>query len=131
MKKLILMLMLASPVFGQADGNQFETSELYATSAIQWENTNIDLGKVKHQVPAVATFRFVNNSKQAVMITQVQPSCGCTATDYTQKPIPSGGTGTVNATFNAATTGAFRKQVTVSLSGQETPIVLVLSGIVE
>lgn len=132
MKKIILAMMLAVPALAIAQGpKNVEASKLVVSNAVQWESTERALGVIKQHVATTAEFKFVNKSKQPVIITNVQPSCGCTAADYTKEPIPAGGVGVIKATYNAASTGSFRKQVTVSISGEPNPVVLVLSGVVE
>lgn len=125
-------MLLAMPVLALAQGPKTSTQvKLADVASIQWESTEVSLGKIAKNVPSLATFKLVNTGKQPVVITQVQPSCGCTAAEFTKEPIPPGGTGYVKATYNAATLGAFRKQVTVSVSGEANPAVLLLTGTVE
>ena len=64
-----------------------------------------------------------------VIISKVQPACGCTASDYTKTPIRPVETGKVIATYNAAAVGAFSKTVTVNLNEQvDKPITLSFKG---
>jgi hypothetical protein len=47
-------------------------------------------------------------------ITDVKPSCGCTASDYTKEPVPPGGEGYVEVVFDSqGRTGTQQKTVTV------------------
>jgi Protein of unknown function (DUF1573) len=66
-----------------------------------------------------------------VVIETVTPGCGCTKSDYTKEPIKPGKTGTITATYNAATPGKFSKQVRVKLLGIEEEQVLTILGNVE
>src|SRR5687768_2239630 len=72
-----------------------------------------DFGKVKHNVPATATFVVKNIGSEPLIIETVTPQCGCTVADYTKSPIAPGKTGTIQATFNAAAIGSIHKNVTV------------------
>ncbi len=76
-----------------------------------------DLGKVKQNVPATATFIVTNIGKQDLLIDQANPTCGCTISDYTKAPIAPGKTGVIHATYNAANLGHIDKTLTVKFAG--------------
>ena len=97
---------------------------------ITWKSEVIDLGNIPMGTPKSMDFEFKNTGSTAVLITNVQGSCGCTATNYTKTQIEKGGSGMVTATFNAAGKGVFSKTVTVTTSASETPTVLIFKGTV-
>lgn len=76
-----------------------------------------DLGKVKQNVPAKATFVVTNIGNEDLLIEQANPTCGCTISDYTKSPIAPGKTGTITATYNAANLGHIDKTLTVKFAG--------------
>lgn len=100
-------------------------------ASISWKSETIDVGEIPQNKPKEINFEFKNTGKTTVIITNVQGSCGCTATAYTKTPILPGATGTVTATYNAANAGAFSKTVTVTTNATETPSVLTLRGVVK
>jgi hypothetical protein len=100
------------------------------TTPITWKSDTIDVGEIPQGTPKVINYEFTNTSDKTVVITKVQGSCGCTATDYTKEPIAPGKTANVKATYNAANKGAFTKTVTVTTSAEETAKVLTFKGIV-
>ena len=100
-------------------------------ASISWKSETIDVGEIPQNKPKEINFEFKNTGKTTVIITNVQGSCGCTATAYTKTPILPGTTGTVTATYNAANVGAFSKTVTVTTNATETPSVLTLRGVVK
>ncbi|MDQ6470992.1 DUF1573 domain-containing protein [Flavobacterium sp. LHD-80] len=107
-----------------------ETKETVAASTIVWKAETIDVGEIPQGTPKAIVYEFKNTGKTAVVITNVQGSCGCTATDYTKEPIQPGKTAKVTATYNAANKGGFTKTVTVTTSAETTPKVLTLKGTV-
>ncbi|MGE8341934.1 MAG: DUF1573 domain-containing protein [Flavobacterium sp.] len=107
-----------------------EISETTAASTIVWKAEKIDVGQIPQGTPKAIVYEFKNTGKTAVVITNVQGSCGCTATDYTKEPIQPGKSAKVTATYNAANKGAFTKTVTVTTSAETTPKVLTLKGTV-
>ena len=101
-----------------------------ATSSILWKSESIDVGKIPQNTPKPIVFEFKNTGKTAVIVTNVQGSCGCTATDYTKTPIAPGKSGTVTATYNAANPGGFTKTVSVTTNAETTVKVLTIKGTV-
>ncbi len=69
-----------------------ETKEATAASALVWKTETIDVGEIPQGTPKVIVYEFKNTGKTAIVITNVQGSCGCTATDYTKEPILAGKT---------------------------------------
>lgn len=104
--------------------------EVEAASTIVWKAETIDVGQIPQGTPKAIVYEFKNTGKTAVVITNVQGSCGCTATDYTKEPILPGKSAKVTATYNAANKGGFTKTVTVTTSAETTPKVLTLKGTV-
>ena len=102
-----------------------------AISTIFWKSETIDVGEIPQNKPKAIVFEFKNTGKTDVVITNVQGSCGCTATNYTKTPIKSGKSGIVTATYNAANLGAFTKTVSVTTNADTTPKVLTLKGVVK
>jgi hypothetical protein len=109
MKKLLFAVLVLS------------SSSLFAQSkADDLAKINVetyDLGKVKQNVPATATFIVTNIGKQDLLIDQANPTCGCTISDYTKSPIAPGKTGVIHATYNAANLGHIDKTLTVKFAG--------------
>ena len=98
------------------------------------DKTVHDFGTIKKEDgKASAVFTITNNTNAPVLISGVRTSCGCTAPDWTKEPIGPGKTGTVTATYNAATIGLFEKSVTISISeGDKTETIIVkIKGTVE
>jgi hypothetical protein len=87
-----------------------------------------DFGQIEKGAPAAHTFDFTNPSGEAITITKVLASCGCTVTDYSRGEIGSGAEGFVKATYNAAKPGVFSKTVSVYHSASERPIILTIKG---
>ena len=101
-----------------------------AASSIVWKSESIDVGSIPQNTPKPIVFEFKNTGKTAVIVTNVQGSCGCTATNYTKTPIAPGKSGTVTATYNAANPGAFTKTVSVTTNAETTVKVLTIKGTV-
>ena len=120
MKKLLLAIVL------------FSSTSLFAQKkADDLAKINVetyDLGKVKQNVPATATFVVTNVGKDDLLIDQANPTCGCTISDYTKAPIAPGKTGTIKATYNAANLGHIDKTLTVKFAGADDIKFIKLTG---
>ena len=98
--------------------------------SVQWKQEDKDLGDIQQNKPVSIVFEFTNTGSSPVLITNVQASCGCTATDYSKSPVLPGETTKITATYNAAAKGAFKKTVTVTTNVDVTPKVLSFHGTV-
>lgn len=100
-------------------------------TGLKFESEVHDFGGLEKGKPATYEFTFTNTSKETIMITNVRPSCGCTAANYTKTAIKPGEKGFVAATYNAASPGAFTKSITVTTSDTSLPKSLTIKGKVE
>ncbi len=87
-----------------------------------------DFGKVEQGKPVTYKFEFKNTGTDPLVISDAQASCGCTKPTFSREPIMPGQTGTVSATFNAASAGPFNKSVTVTTNAEVAQTVLILKG---
>jgi hypothetical protein len=109
MKKLLVAILALSSVSSFAQKKADDIAKLNVET--------YDLGKVKQNVPATATFIVTNIGKEDLLIEEAKPTCGCTISDYTKSPIAPGKTGVIHATYNAANPGHIDKTLTVKFAG--------------
>lgn len=125
-------LMLSFGANAQAPAKKTETKAVATqASGITWTKDTHDFGNIEKGKPVSHDFTFKNTTKQTILITNVKASCGCTATNYTKTPIKPGETGSVTATYNAASPGNFTKTVTVTTNDSEVNKILTIKGKVE
>lgn len=120
MKKLVLLFSLCAFVVGNVVA-QTDTTANKNKPEIKFEKTEIDLGTVPVG-PKPFEFVFTNTGKDPLILSNVQPSCGCTIVEKPQEPILKGKKGLIKGTFNASSPGTFTKNVTV-YSNAKTAIV--------
>ncbi|HEY0740687.1 MAG TPA: DUF1573 domain-containing protein [Chryseosolibacter sp.] len=60
-----------------------------------------DFGTIREGQVVEYTYTVKNTGEAPLIIQNAQPSCGCTAPDWTKTPIPVGGTGFVKASFDS------------------------------
>src|ERR1700747_2024221 len=82
---------------------------------IQFQTPVYDFGKVKSGDPVKYTFIFTNSGDELLILTNVQPSCGCTTAGDWSRQVEPGKTGTIPVQFNSANYGGqVLKTVTVT-----------------
>ena len=106
-------------------------AEAPASAKFMWEKTIFDFGTIELNVPAMVSFTFINEGEAPLIISDVKAGCGCTVASFTKEPIVPGGTGSIDATYNAAKSGPFNKSVTVYANTGGEPIRLSLRGTVQ
>lgn len=135
-KLTIVALFISTLSFAQnLEKKRMATPEasLPATNSLMtWDAETHDFGDIEKGKPVTYQFTFTNTSKETVLLTNVKPSCGCTAANYTKTPIKPGEKGSVEATYNAAAQGNFHKTITVTTNEKGTsPKVLIIKGSVK
>jgi len=98
---------------------------------IEFENDFHDFGKVIQGELVTYGFKFKNTGKSDLIITRVSTSCGCTATEYPQKPVSPGDEGVIKITFNSkGRIGIQRKTATVMANTQPNKTTLTIKAMI-
>ena len=64
-------------------------------------------------VPADMWHNILNTGDKPLILSNVQPGCGCTASEYTKEPILLGKKGEIKVHYNTATVAPFKKTIDV------------------
>jgi len=98
----------------------------------QFETQEYNFGTIQQGKKVSYTYRFTNIGKVPLVISQVQPQCGCTAADYTKDPVPPGGTGQIVLEFDSSgKEGQQNKITTVFANIQGGSTILAMTGVVQ
>lgn len=97
-------------------------------TSISFDQHEIDMGKLAYKMPETVEIGFQNTGEHALMIYKVETSCGCTAPEWSKKPVKPGGKGLVGVTYDSESPGLFRKTITVHYNGADSPEKIVLKG---
>lgn len=100
----------------------------HSLAAFQWVETTHNFGKIQKGTPVTASFEFTNTGSQPLLISKATGSCGCTGVEYPKEAIMPNEKGAIKATFNAASSGAFAKSVTVESNAGAGLVVLHIQG---
>lgn len=75
------------------------------------------------------TFEFMNTGNAPLIITNVEPSCGCTSPEWTKKPVLPGEKGFIVITYDPKNRpGKFEKSIAVSSNAANHMVTLIISG---
>jgi hypothetical protein len=82
---------------------------------IAWQDTVQDFGTIKQGESVIIKYPFKNTGDKPLFISEVQPSCGCTVTDYPKDIIMPGKGGELKATFSSfGVNGSMYKTIKVT-----------------
>lgn len=108
MKKILLIL-----TCGLMYAGAFAQPKLTAT------DFSVDYGEVEFGGNGERVFRFKNEGKEPLIITNAQGSCGCTVPDWPKEPIMPGQEGQIKIKYDTKRAGAINKQVTITTNEPE------------
>ncbi len=97
-------------------------------ASFQWTETDYDFGKIKQGEPVTVEYQFKNTGSAPLIVSKATGSCGCTGVEYPKEPVLPNQSGTIKATFNAASMGPFTKSVTVESNADTGLTVLHFTG---
>lgn len=101
-----------------------------AQPSMKFSEETYDFGDIVEGKMASHEFQVTNSGNQPLIISNVQPSCGCTSPHWTKEAIMPGKSGSIKATYNSAgRPGVFNKSLTVN-SNTGAPKILHIKGTV-
>jgi len=123
-----------SPVnVGTAPGDKAAAATTNAVGPkIHFANTLYDFGRARAGDPVKYTYVFTNTGDADLILTNVQPQCGCTTAGQWSRQVAPGMTGSIPIQFNtAAYSSAVFKQITVTCNDKSQSVLfLQLKGTV-
>lgn len=129
MKKIIAFTFIVvtslSSVFAQ-DKKEEQKPE------IAFEKTVHDFGTIWDGVAKEYSFEFTNKGKVPLILSNVQPSCGCTAPAWPREPIMPGQKAKIVVVYSpGGYRNAFSKTITVSSNASNNNVILTIKGVVK
>jgi hypothetical protein len=107
---LFLVCLTQLTAFAQENANASTASG----PRIVFTEKSHDFGDIQQGDQVNYTFKFTNTGTEPLLLSRVETTCGCTATNWTKDPVAPGHTGEVSATFNSTgKKGMQRKVITI------------------
>ncbi|MEI6507585.1 MAG: DUF1573 domain-containing protein [Bacteroidota bacterium] len=131
MKKIfaIVLSLFALQAFSQQQVPPTNNNEPKAE--INFEATSFDFGNIKEGTLAAHEFIFTNTGKVPLVLSNVQPSCGCTSPEWSREPIAPGAKGKIKAVYNSyGRPGTFQKYIYVKSNAASGEVDLTIKGTV-
>jgi hypothetical protein len=145
MKKLIFTLGLVAGLSGLTfaqtghsadDGHNHGTPQVAPAAStsladIKMDKLTHDYGNIKQGDNGECEFKFTNNGKEPLVISNCAGSCGCTVPQCPKEPILPGKSGVIKVKYDTNRVGGIYKTVTVNSNAKSGNIVLTIKGNVE
>lgn len=124
-KQILFLFLLIIPSLQIATGQS-------ARANIRFTDTEHDFGTIEEKLgPVSHEFIFSNDGTLPLVISKVQPSCGCTSPEWSKEPIMPGALGSINVRFDPkGRPGPFTKTITVFSNAKNRSVVLKIKGYV-
>ena len=98
---------------------------------IKMDKLEHDYGTIKQGGNGECEFKFTNNGKEPLVITNCQGSCGCTVPMCPREPILPGKSSVIKVKYDTNRPGGIYKTVTVNSNAKSGNVVLTIKGTVE
>ena len=125
-------LIAQGPLTSPSVGPAVTAPAVNSGPGIQFQNAIYDFGKIKSGELVKYTFTFTNSGDAVLILTNVQPQCGCTTAGEWTRQVEPGKTGAIPIQFSSANYGGqVVKTVTITSNDKNQPSVgLQLKGTV-
>ncbi len=129
MKKIVIFSFLVLAGFSQLFAQDKKEG---SKAEIAFEKTTHDFGTIWDGAPAEYSFEFTNKGQAPLILSNVQPSCGCTAPSWPREPIMPGQKAKIIVVYSAGSLrSAFTKTITVASNASTNSVVLTIKGVVK
>ena len=130
MKKISISLLSCLLLLIVACGQENSKNERTKSAIIKFTETVHDYGKIELNSDGACEFKFTNEGKETLILSNVRSSCGCTVHSWPKAPIKKGEEAVIKVKYNTARAGSFSKSITVYSNGSEQPVILRIKGTV-
>jgi hypothetical protein len=79
-----------------------------------FESEVVDYGTIEQGADGIREFKFVNNGKEPLIISNARGSCGCTVPTWPKEPIKPGESSVIKVKYDTKRLGAINKSVTIT-----------------
>ncbi len=125
MKKTLLLLSACIMLFSISNAQAPKKPSIFFESNVH------DYGKINEEKGTV-TYKYIfkNKGNDTLLLKTVQPSCGCTTSEWTKEAVLPGKSGYITATYNPlGRPGVFNKSINVTTNDPDNAsLVLIIKG---
>lgn len=130
MKNVIVLLLMIPCIVAFAQEKKEESAAPNPNAPkIVFKEETFNFGELPEGPQATHEFKFTNQGKEPLILSNVKASCGCTTPSWPKEPILPGKEGTIVVTYNTqGRPGAFTKTVTITSNASEPNKVITIKG---
>ncbi len=121
---IAVALLQASCGRGSSGAGRNIPSDTTGTAVLTFREPEHDFGKVSAGEKVGCIFSYDNTGDADLVITSATASCGCTVPKYNRKPVPPGGSGTIEVLFDTSGREGLQTKTVVVQSNAENKIVI-------
>ena len=108
-----------------SNNTKFVLNDTIGTPVITFANVTHDFGTIDEGEKVASVFKFSNTGDADLVLTSVLTTCGCTVSKFSKKPIPPGGSGTIEITYDSTDRrGKQTKTITVQSNAENKIMIL-------
>lgn len=93
-----------------------------------FESEVVDYGTIEQGADGVREFKFTNNGKEPLIISNARGSCGCTVPTWPKNPIKPGESSVIKVKYDTKRLGAINKSVTITSNAESATKVIRIKG---
>lgn len=136
MKKITIILALVVFVAGFAVAkNNLSANEVLTVATAQKDTAIIEFSKTSHNfgdivegTQAKTTFEYTNKGNVPLILTNVQTSCGCTASNWNREPLAPGESAKIDVKFNSSGKAGQNINKSITVSSNAATVKLYING---
>lgn len=95
---------------------------------IKFDKMEHDYGTIEQNADGNCEFKFTNEGKEPLILSNVRSSCGCTVPTWPRQPILPGQTEVIQVKYDTKRVGLISKTITVYSNAKEAQVTLKIKG---
>ncbi len=116
---IVFVLFIGFGVFAQSTDAEVQTTP---QAKLSFAESVYEFGDITQGDRVEHVFSYTNTGTQPLILSNVQTTCGCTATNWSREPLAPGASGTITVNFNSAgKIGMQNKVVTITSNAVNNP----------
>lgn len=98
------------------------------TAIIEFSKTSHDFGDIVVGTQAKTTFEYTNKGTVPLVLSNVQTSCGCTASNWSREPLAPGESAKIDINFNSSGKAGQNINKSITVSSNAATVKLYIRG---
>lgn len=131
MKSVLLSFLVAVATFSNFLAQEVTPAVNPNAADIAFETEQYNFGTLKQGSECAYDFKFTNTGKEPLIISNAQPSCGCTVPQWPKEPIKPGESAYIKVKYDSNRVGPFDKSITITSNAKTQQKIIKITGKIE